>query len=382
MNFQETLQNLRDKGLLRSLSSLPSCGGKFTYKGKCFLNFSCNDYLNLASDKRIKNASKKAIEKWGCGATASRLMSGHLTLHEKLEQELATFFRQESALVFGSGFLANLGAISALVTPVDFLFFDRLVHASLIDGIRLSNAKWKSFKHKDTEELERLLQKYSREKGQKFIVTESVFSMDGDIAPLKKINFLAKKYGAFLIVDEAHAIGIFESGICKQTNTKPDVITGTLSKSIGNHGGFVACSSTIRNWLINRARSFIYTTALFPASIAGSLQALQIIQKEKNLGKLLLQKARYFHDLLNQRSFSLSPFESHIIPVIIGENKKAIQLAEALWQEGLYVKAIRTPTVPPGTARLRFSITLAHSEDDLSSAAEKIAHTAKSLSLC
>jgi 7-keto-8-aminopelargonate synthetase-like enzyme len=206
--------------------------------------------------------------------------------------------------------------------------------------------------------------------------------MDGDIAPLEDIHTLAREYGACLIVDEAHAVGIFGpqgAGVCRERGLQPDLVTGTFSKSFGGYGGFVACSKDVRKWLINKARPFIFSTGLPPASVAGSLKAIEILGEKNDLGGRLLEKAQSFHDLLQQDGFRLLPFQSQIIPVIVGENEKAVRLAEALCDEGLYVKAIRPPTVPRGTARLRLSVTLAHSPGDLRHAAEKLASVARQL---
>ncbi len=382
MLFKEKLKELKNKEQFRSLITLPQNKGKFVFNKKNYLNFSSNDYLNLTNDRHLKKAAVNAIKKWGCGATGSRLMSGGLPLHTELEKKFAEFFGYESALLFGSGFLTNLGVISALAEKSDEIFFDRLDHASLIDGIRLSGAKWQRFKHNDLTDLEKLLKTSSSQK--KFIIVDSLFSMDGDIAPLKKIAKLAKKYKAFLIVDEAHAVGIMGKqgrGLCSKLKIKPDIITGTLSKTFGTYGGFVCCSQEIKEWLINSARTFIFSTALPPAIIGSTLKALELIKTQPDLGQKLLDKANYFYQLLKEAGLTLLPFESQIIPIIIGSNELAIKMADKLWQEGVYVKAIRPPTVPKGTARLRLSITLAHSKNDLKTAAKKIINAARELNI-
>jgi len=352
--------------------------------GKFFLNFSSNDYLNLAADERIKRSSSEAIFKWGCGSTGSRLMSGNLKIHEAFEEKIAAMVGGESALVFGSGFLTNLGVLTTLAGPKDRIFFDRLVHASLIDGIRLSGAKFHRYRHNDMGHLEELLQKHHKKDTNSLIIADSVFSMDGDKASLGELSVLSHRYGARLIVDEAHAIGVFGKhggGLCSQEEVKPDMITGTLSKALGGYGGFAVCCNAMRELLVNKARSFIYSTALPPASMAGGISAIEIIQSEKTLGMQLLQKAEYFHSLLTEMGFKTSKFQSQIIPVHIGDNRGAVDFADALFEECLFVKAIRPPTVPPGTARLRLSVTLAHSENDLKETANKMAATAKKLAI-
>lgn len=376
-DFDAELRSIEEKGLLRELNELPRLNGKFTYKEKECINFSSNDYLNLANDPRVKAAAIAAIEKSGSGSTGSRLMGGTLPLHAELEEKLSGWLGQEAALVFGSGFLANLGVISALAKPDDAVFFDRLDHASLIDGIMMSGAAWKRFKHNDVEELEGML-RTSREEG-KFIIVDSVFSVDGDVCRIVEINELAKKYGAFLIVDEAHALGVFGNGagICAEKNIKPGMITGTLSKAFGGYGGFAACAANVKKYLINSARSFIFSTALPPSCAGAGIAALEIIKNTHQLGKNLLLNAEYFHGLLKSAGFNLPQFESQIIPVIIGENEKAMELSALLLEQGLYIKAIRPPTVPAGTARLRISVTLAHSRRDLEIASEKIRAAAK-----
>lgn len=382
MNIENELNKLKEQDQLRSLVALPACGGKFVHNGREMLNFSSNDYLDLAADERLKKAAVEAIRKWGCGATGSRLMSGHFDIHAQLEERLAELLGYESALVFGSGFLTNVGVISSLAESRDLIYFDRLNHASLIDGIRLSGARWKRFRHNDVEDLRKLLEKGADAVGRKFIVIDSVFSMDGDIGPLEEIHALAREHQACLIVDEAHAVGIFGpqgAGVCRERGLQPDLVTGTFSKSFGGYGGFAVCSAEIRAWLINKARPFIFSTGLPPASVASSLKGIQILREEPNLGTGLLEKAESFHGFLQRKGFNLLPFQSQIIPVIVGENEKAVRLAEALWDEGLYVKAIRPPTVPKGTARLRLSVTLAHGPEDLRQAAEKLASVSRRL---
>jgi 8-amino-7-oxononanoate synthase len=258
--FENELASLKERGLLRDLYVLPHTGGEITVDGKKLVNFSSNDYLNLAGDQRLKAAATQAVEEMGCGATAARLMTGHLKLHEQLESDLAQMMGTEAALVFGSGFLTNLGVITALAKADDEVYADRLNHASLIDGTRLSRAHSIRYRHKDLSHLETLLKK-SKTRGKRIIVSESVFSMDGDIAPLNGLAQLAERYKALLVIDEAHAIGVMGQdggGACriKGKDVKPDIVIGTLSKSLGGYGGYAACSARVRKFLINNARSF------------------------------------------------------------------------------------------------------------------------------
>jgi 8-amino-7-oxononanoate synthase len=384
MWIDDELAALEEAGLRRTLRALPAVGGKLKVDGKPILNFSSNDYLNLAGDARLKAAAIAAIERYGCSATASRLMCGHLDLHEQLEQQLADLVGAEAALVFGSGFLTNLGVIGALAQRHDEVFTDRLNHASLVDGAALSGAKVRRYRHLDMTQLERLLQ---RGQGcrRRVIVTDSLFSMDGDIAPLHELQSLAKRYDAMLIVDEAHAFGVLGAGAgaCKRETPviQPDLVVGTMSKALGSYGGFAICSKAMRAYLVNRAHSFVYSTALAPANLAAALAAVQIIVAEPGLGRSLLSNADYFHGLLIEAGFDLAALESPIIPVPIGESEKAVALADQLWQRGILAKAIRPPTVPPGSARIRLTVTLAHSHADLERAAGELGAAAHSLAL-
>jgi len=374
MDIDAKLEQIRGKGLERSLYELPEAGGKFHMDGKEYINFSSNDYLDLSTDSRVKKAAADAAEKYGAGAGGSRLMCGTLPVHRELEEKISDFFGYNGALVFGSGFLANAGVISALSGPGDTVFIDRLCHASLIDGVRLSGAKWKRFAHNDTAGLEKMLGEKAGEGG-KFIVADSVFSMDGDICPVEELKSLSEKYNAFLIIDEAHAVGVFGGGrgICASKKIMPDIMTGTLSKALGGYGGFAACGEKIRQLLINSARSFIFSTALPPASAGAGIMALGILKNEPGLGTALLENAAYFHGLLKKSGFFVPEFSSQIIPVIIGDNEKAVAAAGAIQKQGIYARAIRPPTVPKGTARIRLSVTLAHTRADLENAAIKIA---------
>lgn len=381
-NPEEELDSLEKQGLLRCLRSLPECGGVICIEGRRVLNFSSNDYLNMAGHPKVKAASIAAIEQYGCGATASRLMAGHLDLHEQVESELAHMAGTETALVFGSGFLANLGVLTALTGRGDLVFSDRLNHASLIDGMRLSGAKWFRYGHKDLDHLERLLEENGVAKGKRVIVSDSVFSMDGDIAPLQGLQDLARKHEALLVVDEAHAFGIKGingGGVCRSMDldVKPDITLATMSKALGNYGGVAACSASVREFLINHARSFIYSTGLPPACLGGSLGAMAVMRDEPNLASVLLCHAQLFRCLLVAQGFDLPLLESQILPVYVGKNERALELSQRLWERGIIATAVRPPTVPEGTARLRLSVTLAHSEEDLEQAAKTIAATAR-----
>ncbi len=379
--FEKELASLKDRGLFRDLLVLPGTGGEISVDGQKLLNFSSNDYLSLARDQRLKDAAVQAISQYGCGATASRLLAGHLKLHDELESDLAHMMGTEAALVFGSGFLTNLGVLSALAERGDGVYSDQLNHASLIDGIRLSRAHCSLYQHKDMDHLEDLLKKDKAE-NRRIIVSESVFSMDGDIAPVESLAKLAERYNALLIIDEAHAIGVIGrngGGVCRipGNEVRPDVIVGTLSKALGGYGGFVACSRSLRQFLVNKARSFIYSTGLAPACLASGRAAVSIVISHPELARTLLERARWFRDLLMHYGLNLPEFESHILPVLIGSNEKTVYFSGLLMERGLLIKAIRPPTVPVGTARVRLSTTLSMSEEALEKAAGIIADCAK-----
>lgn len=369
---EEQLAALNREGLRRSMRGQPFGAG--------IPSFASNDYLALSRHPAVVEGAREAATQYGASAAASRLVSGHLPIHEQLECELADFFGTEAALVFGCGFLTNLGVLTSLAGPNDEIFADKLIHASLIDGMRMSGAAFRRYRHLDAEHLEGLL-KRQPPKGLRLIVTDTVFSMDGDCAPLGELSQLAEEYGALLIADEAHAHGVFHDGygLCARlTGAKPPVITGALGKAFGSYGGFVLCSRAIQHLLLNRARSFIYSTGMAPASAGAAKAALSII-REENRGELLLKRARLFHQLLSEQGVRTAPFESQIIPIMVGENAVAVSLAGRLQEKGVYTIAIRPPTVPKGTARLRLSVTLHHSEEHLMDAAKIISEEVKKL---
>ena len=374
--IEEELARLRQKRLERRLSVFGGAGGKMEIDGRTYLNFSSNDYLGLSLHPEVVSESRRYLEAYGCGATASRLVTGTLSAHVVLEEEIAALKGYEAALVFGSGFLANLGIISSLAGRSDHVFADKLVHASIIDGIVLSRANLKRFRHNDPEHLEALL-KDSPASGRKLVVTESVFSMDGDLAPLSEIASVAARHNAMTMVDEAHATGVFGpggSGLIRQYGLEDriNVSMGTLSKALGGYGGFVACSNPLRELLVNRARAFIYTTGLPPSVVGSAIGALAVIKKAGNPGARLLERAAAFRKRLKDAGLDVLHSRSQIIPVLMGDNGRALEAAERLKSRGILAVAIRPPTVPEGTARLRLSLTLDHSEDDLERAAGEI----------
>lgn len=387
--WQGALDRLAAEGLSRTLTAQPSVGGKFRKGHDTVLNFSSNDYLDLATDAGLKAAACEAIESWGTGATASRLMAGHLDLHDRVEARLAALTGKSAALIFGSGFLTNLGVLSAVAGRGDTIFADRLNHASLIDGALLSRADFVRYRHNDMAHLGERLKK--DRPGRAIIVSDTLFSMDGDMAPLADLCALADRHDALLILDEAHAIGVFGSGgggiAQAQGLTRPDIIVGTLSKALGSYGGFAAGGSTLKQFLVNSARPFIYSTGLPPACLAAANATLDRLGGKASSGhpmppgERLLQRAGRFRSLLKASGFETGGSASQIIPIHIGGNREALKLAESLRQKNILATAIRPPTVPAGTARIRLSVTLAHTDEDLARTAETLTLTARKMGL-
>jgi 8-amino-7-oxononanoate synthase len=372
------LARMEDEELLRRTTAWPQAGGAIRLEdGRTLVNLSSNDYLGLARDARVVARAAEALARWGAGACASRLMCGTLDVHEELERALATLCGTGAALVFSSGFGTNAGLLPALAGRDDLLFLDRLVHASLVDGARLSGATLVRFPHSDVEALARLVERTPC-RGRRIIVCESVYSMDGDIAPLVALEALARNVDAALVVDEAHALGIFGGGggLCRALGVRPDVVVGTLGKALGSVGGFVACDPELRTYLLNRCRTFIFATALAPASAAAALGAVERISAAPGLGDALLSRAGRFQEALAECGLSVPALGTQIIPVHVGGNADALALAARLRQDGLLVTAVRPPTVPIGTARLRLSVTLAHEPAILERVAETIGRAA------
>ena len=372
--YATELQSIRDDGRWRFLRQWQGAGGVFHHEGRRYLNFSSNDYLDLANHPALKAAVRDALELYGCGATASRLMSGNLGIHEALERSLAVLCGQEAALVFPSGYQANVGVLSALAGRGDTIFSDALNHASIVDGARLSRAAIQVFRHNDTAHLAELLVA-TPAGGRRIIVTDSVFSMDGDLAPVVELAALARANGAVFVADEAHAVGIWGGGggLCKGLGVQPDLVTGTLGKSLGSGGAFAAGGAVFRDLLINKARSFIYSTGLTPTNAAAGLAAVALIVESPAMGAELLARSLYFQEQLAARGVPIVRSEAQIVPIMVGDNQRSMALAEALLVAGLIVTGIRPPTGPEGTARLRFSVTLGHGEEDLKAAARIVA---------
>ncbi|MDV2884452.1 8-amino-7-oxononanoate synthase [Alkalihalophilus pseudofirmus] len=364
----ERLSNSKDSGLYRTLRKMEQAPGRTNIiDGRKQLVFSSNNYLGLAADLRVVEAAKLAIEEFGTGSSGSRLTTGNASWHEKLEGKLASFKQTEAALLFSSGYLANIGVLSSIPQEGDIILSDELNHASLIDGCRLSKADKKIYPHLHMEMLEKLL-KECMHYNHRFIVTDGVFSMDGTIAPLDKIRQLADTYDAYLIVDDAHGTGVTgETGIgtCERFGVACDVIIGTLSKAVGCEGGFAAGSRTLIDFLRNHARSFIFQTSIPQSSCAAAYTALTIIESDKSRLQQLKKLSNHICKELVEMGFYIRGEETPIIPVIIGDTHKATKFAEKLQAKGIFAPAIRPPTVAEGEARIRVTVTADHTEEDI-----------------
>lgn len=369
--MSDELVRLQSMGLRRSRRTVTSTtGATCEVMGRPVLNFAGNDYLDLARDPRVIAAAITATEAAGAGASASALITGHTRWHADLEEQLARFERQPRAILFPSGYAANVGTLCALLGEGDAVFCDRFNHASLVDGCHLSGARLRVYRHDDLENLTEQLHK-SAHMRRRAIVTDSVFSMDGDLAPLPDLCELAERFDAILIVDEAHATGVYGAygrGVAELqgVENRIPVRIGTLSKALGSLGGFVVGSETLIEWLWNRARTQMFSTALPPACCAAASAALAIVAAEPERRDRLLHSAHSLSSRLRESGLDVpATANGPIIPIIVGEPERAVAAGEQLIQQGFLVGAIRPPTVPQGTSRLRISLSWAHTSNDL-----------------
>jgi len=378
--LNQRLAALRDQGLYRQLRRVDSApGARLDIDGQSLLNFSSNDYLGLANHPALKSAAIRGLEKFGAGAGASRLICGSLTPFHELEEALAAFKKTESALTFSTGYATAIGAITALLDKEDIIILDKLVHASIVDAARLSGAKLRVFAHNDLNDLEDILKwakgtlhpsPFSRQPSrQVLVVTEGIFSMDGDAAPLREIVALKEQYGAWLMVDEAHATGILGQngrGLADElgVGSQIDIQMGTLGKALGASGGFICGSRALVDFLVNRARSFIFSTAPVPAAAAAAGAAIELMQTHEGESrrKILWQHVEVVHTARRPQPATRS---GAILPVIIGGEAEAVAAAAQLRERGIFVPAIRYPTVARGQARLRVTLTAAHTKKDV-----------------
>lgn len=395
----EEIDNLKASGLYRTLRTIEGAQGpRVKIDGKEVILLCSNNYLGLADHPRLKEAAVKAIEKYGVGSGASRLVSGTMGLHQELEERIARFKGTEAALVFNSGYAANVSVIPALVGRGDTVFSDKLNHASIIDGCVLSRAEFKRYPHKDVVELERLLKVVSGQWSvvgrdvsrltshapRKLIVTDSVFSMDGDIAPLPEIIELAQRYGAMVMVDDAHATGVLGNtgkGGIEHFGLKADdgiIQMGTLGKALGTFGAYIAGSRELIDYLINKARGFIFSTSLPPSVLASTIAAIDLVEDEPYLRQALWEKTWYLKKGFDSMGFDTMRSETPIIPVFVGDAGKTMEFSRRLMDEGIFVSGIRPPTVPEGKCRLRATVMATHSYNDLDMALDAFLKVKKS----
>ena len=383
--FAEELDALRAEGLYRSMRVISGAqGSRVELDGRLVLMLCSNNYLGLADHAELRSAAVMGVA-FGVGSGASRLVSGTMELHERLETRLAAFKRTEKALLFNSGYAANTGIISALMGRGDAIFSDRLNHASIVDGALLSRAGMYRYPHRDMAALERLLQEKGG-KGRRLIVTDGVFSMDGDIAPLKELVQLARRYDALLMVDDAHGTGVLGatgrgSGELMGVMEGIDIHMGTLGKGLGSFGAYAAASETICDYLVNKARSFIFSTSLPPAVLAASIAALDLVDSRKGeeLRRRLHVNVALFKQRLAAAGFDTMGSETQIVPIFVGPAEPTMELSRQLLEEGVFVQGIRPPTVPAGSCRLRCTIMATHTPSELEAAADTIARAGRKL---
>jgi glycine C-acetyltransferase/8-amino-7-oxononanoate synthase len=379
----DRLAELRRLGLRRRMREIDGPQGPRVRLGGAEVLLLCsNNYLGLADHPRVRQAAADAAERFGAGAGASRLISGTMSLHRELEGRLAEFKRSEAALLFGSGYLANTGTVAALAGRGDVVFSDELNHASIIDGCRLSRAEIFVYRHRDLDHLEAGL----REAGPRarLIVTDSVFSMDGDVAPLPGLVELARRYGCMLVVDEAHGTGALGPGgrgaaAAAGLSGEVDVVVGTLGKALGGYGAYVCASRQVVELLVNVARPFIYSTAPPPPALGAALAALGILSERPGMVEHLRRNAAVLREALAINGMSTGGSRTQIVPVIVGDARRATALCERALEGGVFAQAIRPPTVPAGTSRLRLTVMANHRADDLRAAARVIGRAAAEL---
>jgi 8-amino-7-oxononanoate synthase len=399
-DIEERLAELERLGLKRALRMVSGPQGpRVLLDGKQVLLLCSNNYLGLADHPKVSEAAAEAAMQFGAGAGASRLVSGTMTIHRQLEERLAAFEGSETCLLFGSGYLANLGAIGALAGPGDTIFSDQLNHASIIDGCRASRAEIVVYRHLNCDHLEQCLERDAAHGGathrgagrhssarRRLIVTDSVFSMDGDIAPLAQIVKLARRYDARVMVDEAHATGalgeggrgaVAEAGLQGEV----DVLVGTLGKALGSYGAYVCASKEMTDYLLNTARPLIFSTAPPPPSVAGALAALELLEDDPTIVTRLHEAARTLRKELASEGFAVAEGDMHIVPLVVGDSEDAVRLCETALERGVFAQAIRPPTVPDATARLRLAAMASHTAGELRDAAKALAEAARAVGL-
>jgi glycine C-acetyltransferase len=382
--IEDEIEKIKASGLFINTRTIESpMGARIKIEGKSVLNFCANNYLGLANHPQIKTAAKKAIDKYGVGPAAVRTIAGTTVLHKQLEESLAKFKKAEDVITFQSGFTANLATIPALVGEGDIIFSDELNHASIIDGCRLSKAQVVRFNHKDTKDLEAKIKENST-LAKKLIITDGVFSMDGDIAPLPDIYKVAEKYNCILMVDDAHGEGVLGEGgrgIVDhfKLHGKVDVEVGTMSKAFGVVGGMVAGKKIIIDWLRQKARPFLFSSAMTIPDVAACIEAVNILQKSQSLIKKLWDNTSYFKKKMALAGFNIGESKTPIVPLMLGEAFLAKEFSKKLLENGVFAMAITYPTVPMGKARVRVMMSSSHSKSDLDEALEIFKKVGKEL---
>jgi glycine C-acetyltransferase/8-amino-7-oxononanoate synthase len=384
-DIADRLEELRDRGLYRRLRLISGPQGpRVLLDGRPVLLLCSNNYLGLADHPRVRQAAAEAAMRWGAGAGASRLISGNMSLHRRLEARLAEFKGYESALLFGSGYLANMGAIAALARRGEVVFSDELNHASIIDGCRLSRAETFVYRHRDTEHLAWGLRE--AEGRGALIVTDGVFSMDGDIAPLEELALLARRHDCRLMVDEAHATGALGPGgrgsvAAAGLSGEVDVAMGTLGKALGSYGAYVCASREIVDYLVNAARSFVFSTAPPPPVLAAALAALELLESHPHRIERLQANAATLRGALIAEGLAAGGSETQIVPVEVGDAERTMELSERILARGVFAQGIRPPTVPEGSSRLRFTVMATHRAGELQRAAKLVGSAAREMGI-
>ncbi|MBT1247496.1 MULTISPECIES: glycine C-acetyltransferase [unclassified Thermosipho (in: thermotogales)] len=384
--FAKELENLKEQGLYTYIRTLESPQGAWlTINGKKVLNLCSNNYLGFANEERLKKAAINAIEKWGVGPGAVRTIAGTFSLHNELEDTLARFKKVDATIFLQSGFVANQAVIPAITSEEDAILSDELNHASIIDGVRLSKAKRFVWKHRDIKDLEEKL-KEAKDARRRLIITDGVFSMDGDLAPLPEIVELAEKYNAMVMVDDAHGEGVLGShgrGIVDHfgLHGRVDIEIGTLSKAFGVLGGYVAGKKELIEYLKQKARPFLFSSPLSPADTAAALEATKILQESDERVKRLWDNAKYFKEEMKKLGFDTGESETPITPVMLYDAKLSTQFSKELFEEGIFAQSIGYPTVPKGKARIRVMISAVHTKEDLDFALEKFEKVGKKLNV-
>lgn len=385
--FEQKINELKAAGTYRQLPvSSTACEARIILNGKDVINLTSNNYLGFANHPRLKRAAQHAIDHYGVGSGAVRTIVGNMDIHEELDQVIADFKHEEAALVFQSGFMCNSGVIQAIAEDGDLIISDALNHASIIDGVRLSKADRAVYQHCDMKDLERVLLEKRHLYRNVLIITDGVFSMDGDIAPLPDIVTLAKRFSCWTYVDDAHGSGVLgESGRGTVDHFKlhgqVDFIIGTLSKAIGVVGGYVCCSKAAKEWLLHRGRPLLFSTAMIPAAAAAIIEAFRLLQETTEYTDRLWDNARYFKQLLVDAGFDIGHSETPITPIMVGDEKKTMEFSRRLLQEGVFVSGIVFPTVPKGKGRIRCMVSSLHTKEMLYDAAVILKDTALELGL-